>query len=184
MNAREAGAIKAPVRYGLINPTGSVAEPASVEDWLATLDPTALAAALAPLNTSIAANTAAIAANTAALNAVLAAWTSYTPTIAPASGSSTISGIAAAYKQIGKTVRFRITFTMSAVGTGTTRLDISLPVPGVTVNSVCSAISGTPAPVTGLLISGAPNDKIGLYSATGGFPATGTYFLAGSYEAL
>jgi hypothetical protein len=178
-DAAEAGAIRSPVRYGLTRPTGNAGEFLPLEDWLQSFD----AVGIAALSASVTTNTTAIATNTAAIATHEAAWTAYTPTIVPSTGSSTITTISGAYRRVGKTVHFRIAFTMSAAGTGATNLRASLPVPGLSANSVCPVLNGTSI-VSGLIVSGSGVDQLWIYSATGAFPATGSFIAAGVYEAL
>lgn len=58
-----------------------------------------------------------------------AAWTSYTPTISALSGGapSSVTGIAGAYKLIGKTCHFRVTFTITTNGAAATAISATLP---------------------------------------------------------
>jgi hypothetical protein len=53
-------------------------------------------------------------------------WTSYTPSIAPNSGSFTTASATGRYKQIGKTIFVQVTGTITSVGTGS-GLTIGLP---------------------------------------------------------
>lgn len=110
-----------------------------------------------------------------------AAWTAYTPTVAPAAGASTISAITGFYKQIGKVVHFRASFSLDAVGTGTSYINVALPVAAVAVNTAGSGINATPSPDTALIVGSAGNVRY--YNGAGAFPATGTHFVAGTYEA-
>lgn len=170
MNAREAGAIKAPVRYGLVSPTGSAAEPASVEDWLAT----------------IATNTAAIAANAAAIVALQTppgAWTAYTPVITTLGGTiGGTSGVSGAYEQYGKTVRFVAEFTFT-LGSGTTGLKVTLPVAPKATRTFPADCCNSSAVDHTALISG-PNNDARIFTAAGSMPAAGSsFYLGGVYEA-
>lgn len=56
------------------------------------------------------------------------AWTTYTPTIAAASGSFTTVSATGRYKQIGKTVCIKIVITITDIGTASGYITATLPV--------------------------------------------------------
>jgi hypothetical protein len=64
-------------------------------------------------------------------NAILTntgAWSTFTPTVTAATGSFTSASAAMRYKQIGKTVHFQATLTITTAGTAATAADLTLPV--------------------------------------------------------
>lgn len=67
------------------------------------------------------------------------AWTSYTPTITPGSGSFTSASATGGYKTVGKTVFFTVTVTITTAGTGTGVITLSTPTGTTarTANSSC-----------------------------------------------
>lgn len=58
-------------------------------------------------------------------------WTSYTPTIAPVSGSFTTASATGRYKQIGKTVFVQVKGTITTVGTGS---GVTMTIPFTSAN--------------------------------------------------
>jgi hypothetical protein len=62
------------------------------------------------------------------------AWVSYTPTISASSGTITTSSGSGRYKQIGKTVYFQATATITTNGTGAGNLIITLPIAAQAAN--------------------------------------------------
>jgi hypothetical protein len=75
----------------------------------------------------VATNTANIATNTASIAAHEAAWTTWTPTVVPASGAFTTVAAAGAYLAIGKTVHFTVTITITTAGTAASDMSLALP---------------------------------------------------------
>ncbi len=58
------------------------------------------------------------------------AWTAFTPTVNTQAGSSTVTA-AGRYKLIGKTVHFNVNLTITAAGTGTGYIEVTIPPAGV-----------------------------------------------------
>ena len=80
------------------------------------------------------------------------AWTAYTPTITPGSGSFTTVSASGRYKQIGKTVFLRVTVTITTNGTAGTQVDVSLPV--ANENAEFQVMNGVEVATTGSALSG------------------------------
>jgi hypothetical protein len=87
----------------------------------------------------IATNTADIATNTASIAAHEAAWTTWTPTVVPASGAFTTVAAAGAYIAIGKTVHYTVTITITTANTAAGDMSLALPVG--TANRDATAVS-------------------------------------------
>lgn len=84
---------------------------------------------------NIATNTADIATNSGDISALQgqtsgyeSAWTTFSPTVTPQSGTFTSASASGAYKVIGKLVHFSVTITITTVGTATGAMSIALPV--------------------------------------------------------
>jgi len=123
------------------------------------------------------------------------AWTSYTPTISPATGAFTTLTYTTqqgAYLQVGKTVHFRVyllinTFT---IGTGAGNITINLPVAALSgatqivngkyVNASGSIRSG--GTVTGTTISSIMSSDTTVVAATD-LAANRAFLFTGTYEA-
>lgn len=113
------------------------------------------------------------------------AWTSYTPTIASASGSiTTVTGATGRYKQIGKTVYFAVNFTITTNGTGAGTVQCTYPVTaksGVSFFTLSGMRSGSIA-VTGLLNT---TSKFDILDYNGVYPGADgrAFYMTGTYEA-
>lgn len=66
-------------------------------------------------------------AASADLDAVSTAWTAYTPTLTAGAGTFTTASAAGRYKQLGKTVLFSITVTITTNGTAAGFIGVTLP---------------------------------------------------------
>jgi hypothetical protein len=114
------------------------------------------------------------------------AWTAYTPTITTSTGTITTIGFnVGAYKKIGKTVLFRLDFSITTIGTGAGELRATLPF--TSLSGVQYSASGTEyvnhKGVNALIAASAT--YIGIYYSTdGSFPgASGRSFnVTGVYE--
>jgi hypothetical protein len=127
-------------------------------------------------------------ANCAGTGVDQTAWTTYTPTVTPATGAFGSVSATGRYKQIGKTVFVQITITITANGTASLYTDVSLPVPTVNVAWDYQILTGIESNATGLMFRGAtrPNSTIcriakpdGTYIGADGYVLN----LSGSYEA-
>jgi hypothetical protein len=71
-----------------------------------------------------------------AFDPLLSAWTAFTPGVVAAIGSLTTASATGKYVQIGKTVHFWITITVTTNGTGAGAIDVGLPVTASGTNRV------------------------------------------------
>jgi hypothetical protein len=108
---------------------------------------------------AIAANVAANAANTTSLAAHRAAWTAYTPSIFPGSGSFTTASATGRYLAIGKTLFVNLVVTITTNGTAGLFVAATLPLPfttraqPVTFPTSC-VFAGRENAVTGTMLAG------------------------------
>lgn len=115
------------------------------------------------------------------------AWTAYTPSYSPITGTFTSASAAGRYKQIGKTVHFHVTFTITTLGTASTvAVDLTLP---VTPQADGFVFIGRENAVTGDLFVGRILSGFlrfnGSVASAASYPAGNGYVLdlSGSYEA-
>lgn len=114
------------------------------------------------------------------------AWTPYTATLVPSSGAITTQVSASAYLQIGKTVFFRISMHITAVGTATGTMTFNFPV----IPLVAQVVLGRQSIVSGILL--ATHTQVGTVTSNIMTDATGAsvspvnnanYEFSGVYEA-
>lgn len=111
-----------------------------------------------------------------------AAWTAYTPTIAAGTGAYTTTSATGAYRQVGKTVQFRATVTITSVGTAGSFMQVSLPVTAVGTNWAATGTEQTTGFVTNCLFASASALAIRKYDNTF-LGANGYIFnISGTYE--
>jgi hypothetical protein len=82
------------------------------------------------------------------------AWATYTPTISTGTGSLTTATTAGRFKQIGKTVFFQATVTITTNGTGASNIQLGLPTAAAAFKY---PVSGYESGVTGKQLSGIIN---------------------------
>jgi hypothetical protein len=147
---------------------------------------------IATNTTNIATNTINIATNTTNIATLQtktsgyeSAWTAYTPTIDAAAGSfTTVSGVGR-YKQIGKTVFFTVTITITTNGTASSWVRATLP--NSTTAAANFSLSGRDdtagIELHARITSGATRADI--FKIDGTYPGADgkTLFLSGVYEA-
>jgi hypothetical protein len=113
-------------------------------------------------------------------------WTSYTPTVTAGSGSFTSVSAVGRYKQIGKTVFFAITITITTNGTAGTNVLASLPVTAAAAAGVYHIVAGR-ALIAGNMLQGAISPSgttidIRLYNNAYGGASNELLAVSGSYE--
>lgn len=128
------------------------------------------------------------ASNTFTVNGVSldTAWTSYTPIITSASGAFTTVSATGFYKQIGKTVLFRIEISITTNGTAAGKIRATLPV--AVSGTISQALSGFNSSTGAVLSAGiSPVDsttQASVFNATAGYPGANNTVLnvQGVYE--
>jgi hypothetical protein len=113
-------------------------------------------------------------------------WASYTPTVTAGSGSLTSVSAVGRYKQIGKTVFFALTITITTNGTAGTNVLASLPVTASSAAGVYHVVAGR-ALIAGSMLQGAISPSgttidIRLYNNAYGGANNELLAVAGSYE--
>lgn len=110
-------------------------------------------------------------------------WTTYTPTITASAGTFTsITSVVAAYKQIGKTVNFRASFTITTVGTASGSTVVPLP-GGMTLNGL-TFLGGQELNTKKNLggQAGSTSFAVNFYDGTSAIAAGNIFILTGSFE--
>ncbi len=112
-------------------------------------------------------------------------WQSYTPIITAEAGTlGGVSGITGAFQRIGKTVNFRLSYTVTSVGTATVGIRATLPSTIATgADAACFGFNfSTSVALYGTLLGGASSTRI--TTATAGFPAASgdINILSGQYR--
>lgn len=115
------------------------------------------------------------------------AWTAYTPSYSPITGTFTSATASGRYKQIGKTVHFRVKFTITTLGTASTAaVDLTLPVTAQADGFVFigreNAVTGNfflARILSGFLRINGTDDSASTYPAGNGYVLD----VSGSYEA-
>lgn len=118
-----------------------------------------------------------------ALDGNMGAWTVYTPTIAASSGSYTTASANGRYIRVGKIVYFKVTGTITTIGTATGVARIDLP---VTAKETGNIFIGREDGVTGVILLGlATTTTMNIYTYdNGGIMGSGySYRFTGTYEA-
>lgn len=113
------------------------------------------------------------------------AWTSYSPAVVSTTGTITTSSVvSASYKQIGKTVHFRVRFSVTTIGTGAGRLKVDLPFTAITFNAALGINTSTFKGLTGLTGFDSATTVSFFYAGDGSFPITSgeAVHLGGTYE--
>lgn len=118
-----------------------------------------------------------------------AAWTSWTPTLTPQSGSFTTTSTVAASKKIGKTVFFRLKITITTVGTASGYINASLPFAAVNSGSDQAAAGYEEGLTNDVAVAGKINNNaatmtIYKYDATSIISAGAVIVISGCYEAV
>jgi hypothetical protein len=120
----------------------------------------------------------------ASIAAAQTAWTAYTPTVSASTGSITSASATGRYKQIGKTVHFNLTVSITTNGTGADAVRATLPVTAQAANS--SFGSGRNAS-TGALLQWANADttRAFIFNNNGTYPGAdgASLSISGTYEA-
>lgn len=107
-------------------------------------------------------------------------WQSYTPTIAPTSGSiGDASILSARYFKLGPNVTFAINWTISLIGSGSGQISFTLP---INASSVDSPVYGV-GPVALMGIVNGSSGRLYNYDRTYPVPSPTTLYWAGTYEA-
>lgn len=116
------------------------------------------------------------------------AWTSYTPVVSAQTGTITTATASGAYRQIGKTVFFRLQITVTNNGTGATSVVATLPAAALPIGNIFAFVGRANAISGKLLIAavggvGFTNVFMTNYDAT--YPAVNgeQLIVSGSYEA-
>lgn len=112
-------------------------------------------------------------------------WIAYTPTLTAGAGTFTTASATGRYKQIGKTVHFRVQITITTVGTGTLPV-FTLPVTpfeiaNVVVHGNDRGVSGKA--VTGRSAGGATTIGVTFYDGTNPSVNGAIFGLSGVFEA-
>lgn len=97
------------------------------------------------------------------------AYTSYTPTAAPVSGSGFTYTSSGRYIKIGKMVHCTGQITVTANGTGAQALDIGLPVAAASASILIGFNASNAVPLAGSIASG--GTAATTYKADGSYPA-------------
>lgn len=113
------------------------------------------------------------------------AWTPYTPVIGAQAGAGfTTSTISGAYQKIGRTVHFRLAFTVTAVGTASAAWTASLPVAADAASA--HVFAGRESGNSGLMMLGYMADPtlcyIQKYDGTFRGVANDRFVISGSYQ--
>jgi hypothetical protein len=101
------------------------------------------------------------------------AWTAYTPTITAGSGTFTSVSATGAFKQIGKTVYFRVSITITTNNTAAGRVEATLPVAANSaqgIQTLSGVNPGTPVVLTAFISPAVSTTKMLLFSAGGTYP--------------
>jgi hypothetical protein len=115
-----------------------------------------------------------------------AAWTSYTPTLTPQSGTLTTASAVGRYKQVGKLIFVSISVTLTNIGTASGAISAALP---FTANSSGYAIlagregASTGTMLQGIIASGSSGVSILTYSNTAALANGYLLIVSGVYEA-
>lgn len=114
------------------------------------------------------------------------AWTSYTPTVTAGSGTFTSVAATGFYKQIGKTVHFTASITITTIGSAGTSVLATLP---VTASANKFMVSGRETASTGLMVQGFINasaTQVLVQKYDGTFLGANGYVItvSGTYESV
>jgi hypothetical protein len=113
------------------------------------------------------------------------AWTAWTPTVTPTSGSFTTVSASGSYLSIGKIVFFSVSITLTNIGTGTGKVNLPLPVGNAAQNFVLPCIEVGATGKTGTLrgVSGSGTGVIQAYDNSTSLMVNGyVIVVSGSYE--
>lgn len=134
------------------------------------------------LNTTFVAGTTVITA--AHLNGLQSAWAAWTPTVTAESGTFTSASGSGRYQQIGKTILWSASLTITTAGTGAGGVKFTLPVAAHA--SAAHIGSGRESAVTGVtiwVIMNGVNGFIYRYDNASIIGSGRTIVASGSYEA-
>ncbi|MET4283574.1 hypothetical protein [Bradyrhizobium sp. LA6.12] len=114
--------------------------------------------------------------------ALTGAWTSYTPTVSAGTGTFTSASATGVYKQIGKTVLFTVTITITTNGSGATNVTVTNP---VNTNGSNAGAFGREVGVSGKMLQGVINtSNMNIYNYDNSYPgATGAFIVMSGFYA-
>ncbi|MET4263898.1 hypothetical protein ABIA95_000165 [Bradyrhizobium sp. LA8.1] len=117
-----------------------------------------------------------------AASALTGAWTSYSPTVSAGSGSFTSASATGVYKQIGKTVLFTVTITITTNGSAATNVTVTNP---VNTNGSNAGAFGREVGVSGKMLQGVINtSNMNIYNYDNTYPgATGAFIVMSGFYA-
>lgn len=116
-----------------------------------------------------------------------AAWTTYTPTVTASVNTITSVSATGFYKQIGKSILFRATATITTNGTAAGRVEVTLPVAvsaGLGAQPLYGQNNSSAAVLSVAITASVSTTKALIFTATGTYPGADSTILVvgGSYE--
>ncbi|UEM09007.1 hypothetical protein J4G43_030175 [Bradyrhizobium barranii subsp. barranii] len=116
------------------------------------------------------------------ISALIGAWTSYSPAVTAGSGSFTSASATGVYKQIGKSVFFTVTITITTNGSAATNVTVANP---VNSNGSNAGAFGREVGVSGKMLQGVINtSNMNIYNYDNTYPgATGAFIVMSGFYA-